>query len=113
MKLFRIVMIALLVGGIGTPSWASDLLESGVKAVEQQVAAAPPSVPTGSAGATTLKWTGRALFVGGIAVGLFGFINDRNGEFSEFGEADSSNKKLGAAGLSAAFAGGVLVFLGT
>ncbi len=42
-----------------------------------------------------------------------GFISDKNGEFSEFGEATSPNKKLGAAGLAAAFAGGTMMFLGS
>jgi hypothetical protein len=114
MKFMRIAIVSMLVGGVTTPSWAGDLRESGVKAVEQQAAAAQSSaVQSGSSGMPALKWSGRALFVGGMAVGLYGFINDKNGSFSEFGEASSSNKHLGAAGLSAAFAGGVLMLVGT
>ena len=47
-----------------------------------------------------------------MAVGLYAFINNQNGSYAEFGEADAVNKKLGAAGLAAAFAGGALMFLG-
>ena len=53
------------------------------------------------------------MFIGGMATGLYAFINDRNGSYAEFGEATSSNKPLGAAGLGIAFAGGALIFLGT
>ena len=48
-----------------------------------------------------------------MAIGVLAFINNKNGEFAEFGEADSSNKKLGAAGLGVAFAGGMMMFLGS
>jgi hypothetical protein len=112
MNLFRTAIVAVLIGGIATPSWAGDLRESAAKAVEQQAAAADGALVS-STGSPTLKWTGRGLFVGGMAVGLYGFINDKNGRYSEFGEASSSNKHLGAAGLSAAFLGGVLMLLGT
>ena len=60
-----------------------------------------------------MKWAALGLFVGGMSVGLYAFINNKNGSYSEFGEADASNKKLGAASLSAAFAGGTMLFLGT
>jgi hypothetical protein len=115
MKLARIVIVSLLVGGLTTPSWAGDLRESAARAVAEEVAASAQSgaSESGSAGSATLKWSGRALFVGGMAVGLYGFINDKNGRYSEFGEASSSNKHLGAAGLSTAFAGGILMLLGT
>ena len=44
--------------------------------------------------------------------GLFQFINNKNGSYSEFGEAAATNKKAGAAGLSLAFAGGAMMLLG-
>jgi hypothetical protein len=112
MKLIRIAIVSLLIGGITTPSWAGDLRESIAKAAEQQ-AAAPDGASSGNGGSPALKWSGRGLFVAGMAVGLYGFINDKNGKYSEFGEASSSNKHLGAAGVSAAFVGGVLMLLGT
>ena len=45
------------------------------------------------------------MFVGGMAVGLYAFLNNKNGEFPEFGEAEATNKPLGTAGLVTAFAG--------
>jgi len=38
---------------------------------------------------------------------------NQNGKYTEFGEASARNVKLGAAGLGAAFAGGVLMLMGT
>jgi hypothetical protein len=110
MSLFRIAIVMMIIGGITLPATAADLLESGAKAVEAQAGQASPIKSSAS---PALKWTGRGLFVGGMAVGLYGFINNKNGQYSEFGEASSSNKHLGAAGLSAAFAGGVLMLVGT
>jgi hypothetical protein len=60
-----------------------------------------------------MLWTGAALFVGGMSVGLYAFINNKNGGFAEFGEANAVNKKLGAAGIASAFAGGTLLFMAT
>jgi hypothetical protein len=102
------VVTALLVLGLSTSGFAGDLEKSLAKAAEQ---ADTSSQKTGGSKATV--WAGAALFVGGMTVGLTSFINNKNGQFSEFGEANAVNKKLGAAGLSAAFAGGVLIFLGS
>jgi hypothetical protein len=106
MKVVRVCVIALLVLSVGTAASAGDLKESIAKAA----AAAPQETPKGST--NTLVLAGTSLFVAGMAVGLYGFINNKNGDFSEFGEAKSSNKPLGAVGLGAAFAGGALMFLG-
>ena len=48
-----------------------------------------------------------------MAIGLTAFINNENGEFAEFGEANAVNKELGTTGLATAFGGGVLMFLGS
>lgn len=55
---------------------------------------------------------GAALFVGGMTYGLYQFINNSNGSYSEFGEAAATNKSAGALGLSVAFAGGVMMLVG-
>jgi len=47
-----------------------------------------------------------ALFIGGFAVGVYGFLDNQNGKYAEFGEASARNVHLGAAGLGTAFAGG-------
>ncbi|MBI3490268.1 MAG: hypothetical protein HY047_00465 [Acidobacteria bacterium] len=111
MRTLRTTVVALLVfvlSGLGTSALAADLTESIAKAA--QGAQTPPPQTGGS---KAVVWTGTAMFVGGMTVGLFSFIKNENGSFSEFGEADATRRRLGAAGLSAAFAGGVLIFLGS
>ena len=77
MSLFRIAIVMMIIGGITLPATAADLLESGAKAVEAQ---AEHASPIKSSASPALKWTGRGLFVGGMAVGLYGFINNKNGQ---------------------------------
>ena len=69
------------------------------------------SVPAPSGKA--LVYGGAAVFAGGMATALYGFIRAGNGEFAQFGEATSRNKPLGVAGIAAAFAGGTMMFLGS
>lgn len=106
MKPMRIGIAWLLIAGISTPAFAGDLRESAAKAATEQTSAARGSIPKG------YLWTGTTLFVGGMAVGLYGFLNNKNGEFPEFGEADSTNRALGTAGLVTAFLGGTVLYLG-
>jgi len=108
MRALRTVVAALLVLGLSTSGFAGDLEKSIAKAAQQ---ADTQSQKT--SGSKALVWAGAALFVGGMAVGLSSFINNKNGQFSEFGEANAVNKKRGAAGLATAFGGGVLIFLGS
>ncbi len=110
MRAVRTAVAALLMLVLATPAFAGDLQQSIDKAAQQQ----PPQERAPSKGSSKpLVWAGTALFVGGMAVGLYSFINNKNGGFSEFGEANAVNKKLGAAGLATAFGGGVLIFLGS
>lgn len=110
MRVLRTGIVSLVVVGFATSAFAGDLQQSISRAAQQ-----PPQQERAPSRATSkpLIWAGSALFVGGMAVGLFAFINNQNGEFSEFGEANAVNKKLGAAGLATAFGGGVLMFLGS
>jgi hypothetical protein len=110
-RALRTGIALLLVIGLIAPASAQDLRKSAADAVESEAAQpqslkAPPSK-------TGMFWAGTAMFVAGMGVGLYGFINDKNGKYAEFGEAKSENKHLGAAGLSVAFAGGALMFLGS
>jgi len=107
MRALRIVVTAFLVLGLSTSGFAGDLEKSIAKAAQQEETRSQKS------GSKALVVAGSGLFVGGMAVGLYAFINNKNGKFAEFGEANAVNKHLGAAGLSAAFAGGVLIFLGS
>lgn len=107
MRLVRVVIVAVLTLSVGGSAVAGDLKDSIAAAVQQS--AAPPPVMKGNRAATL---GGAALFATGMVVGLNAFINNKNGQFSEFGEADAVNKKLGAAGIGMAFAGGMVMFLG-
>jgi hypothetical protein len=106
-KLLRAFTVWLLIAGMSAPALAGDLRESAAKAAEQAAAA------QSQGRSKALMWTGASLFVGGMAVGLYAFLNNKNGEFPEFGEAEATNKPLGSTGLVAAFAGGTLLFLGS
>ena len=110
MRGVRTAVAALLMFALATPAFAGDLQQSIDKAAQQpQPQERAPSKGTSK----PLVWTGAALFVGGMTFGLYSFINNKNGSFSEFGEANAVNKKAGAAGLATAFGGGVLMFLGS
>jgi hypothetical protein len=110
MRVLRTVIVALSVIGLATSAFAGDLQQSAANAAQQQP---PPQRAPSKGTSKALVWTGAALFVGGMAFGLYSFINNKNGGFAEFGEANAVNKKAGTAGLATAFGGGVLIFLGS
>lgn len=115
MKVLRTAVAAILTLGLsGAPAFAGGLRDSVAAAAATAAASADAQETamktTGSGKA--MMWGGGALFAGGMTYGLFQFINNKNGSYSEFGEAAATNKKAGAAGLSIAFAGGALMLLG-
>ena len=110
MRVLRTVIVALIVIGLATSAFAGDLQQSVANAAQQPP---PPQRAPSKDTSKALVWTGAALFVGGMAFGLYSFINNTNGGFAEFGEANAVNKKAGTAGLATAFGGGVLIFLGS
>jgi hypothetical protein len=107
MKTLRTAIATALILGLSTSVFAGDLAASIAKAAQQEETRTQKS---GSAKA--LVYTGAGMFIGGMTVGLLAFMNNTNGEFAEFGEANAVDKKLGAAGLLTAFGGGMLVYLG-
>jgi hypothetical protein len=109
MRALRTAIAGLLILGLSTPAFAGDLASS-ISQAAQQTAAQKETQP--KHGSKALVAAGGGLFVGGMAVGLYAFINNKNGEFAEFGEANAVNKKLGAAALFTAFGGGLLMYLG-
>ena len=104
MRIVRTLMTMALVLALAAPGFAQAQAQPPAAAPTQSV---PP--PSGKA----LVYSGAAVFTGGMATALYGFIRVDNGKYSTFGEATSRNKPLGAAGLAAAFAGGTMMFLGT
>jgi len=107
MKLLRIAIVSALMLSLSGLAFAGDLRDSIAAAAQQ--AAPPPAMKSNKV--ATLG--GAALFVTGMTIGLTAFINNQNGDYSEFGEADAVNKPLGAAGIGMAFAGGLMMYLGT
>lgn len=106
MRSVRICVVSLLIFGLSTSAFAGDLRESIAKATDEQAPSQRRAIPK------AYLWTGTTLFVGGMAAGLYGYLNNKNGEFPEFGEANSTNRTLGTAGLVTAFIGGTVLFLG-
>ena len=90
MRTFRPVVASLLILGLSTSAFAGDLAKSIAKAAQQEQT---PSRKSGSSKA--LIYTGAGMFIGGMTVGLYAFINNQNGDFAEFGEANAVNKELG------------------
>jgi hypothetical protein len=111
-KTIKVALVTLLVLGVSTSSFAGDL-QSAISNASQVASNAAAQAGTDDAPIPKGYLTvGAGLFVAGMALAVNGFLNNRNGDFPEFGEATSTNVKMGAAGLAAAFAGGAVLFLG-
>jgi len=106
MRPMRIAVAWLILASLGTPVFAGDLRSSIAKAAEEQSQSNDKPIPKG------YLWAGSALFVGGMTVGIYGFLNNKNGSVPGLDECCATNKPLGAAGLGLAFAGGTILFLG-
>ena len=121
-RLVSMVVVGGLVLGLATPAFAQNSPEPVTPAAPaastlraDQIGAGqtiPRGMSGGSPSGRALTWTGAGLFVAGMGVGIYGFLNNSNGQFPEFGEAAATNTRVGVAGLTAAFAGGALMFLG-
>lgn len=112
MKALRTGLAALLIASLSTSAFADGLAASASKAVEAAAAAEQGAAATGG-GMKPLTMAGAAVFVTGFTYGVYSFINNKNGKYTEFGEASARNIKQGAIGLSTAFAGGVLMLVGS
>ncbi len=112
MNMLRPVIGLSLVVSLAAPASAGDLQEAVANAAQTQAPPPAASLPAAVApSGHALLWTGAGVFAGGMATALVGFIRVNNGAYSQFGEATSRNKPLGAAGIAAAFAGGTLMFV--
>ena len=106
MKTLRTTVAWLVILGLSTSAFAGDLRSSAEKAAAEQEQSSNKPMPK------AYLWTGTALFVGGMTVGIYAFLKNRNGDIPRFDEATATNKPLGAAGLGLAFLGGTILFLG-
>ncbi len=112
MKMFRTALVFVLALSMtGAPAFAGELQDS-IAAAAASAAAAPQETPRIMTASKTMVVAGSALFVSGMTYGLYQFINNENGSYAEFGEADATNIKGGVAGLSVAFAGGLMMLMG-
>jgi len=111
MRIIRIAIVAVLTLCVAGSALAGDLKDSADKAAANGDQAETTGRTKARAHVETIG--GLAVFAAGMTTGLYAFINNKNGSFSEFGEAAATNKKLGAAGISFAFGGGMMMFLGT
>ena len=102
----RIAVAWLVIVGLSTSAFAGDLRSSVATAAQQQASSSDKPIPKG------YLWAGSALFVGGMTIGIYAFLHNRNGGIPRFNEATATNKPLGAAGLGLAFVGGTILFLG-
>ena len=113
-RTLRTFVLSCLILAMSSSAFAGELREAIARAsaaAEQTPAQQTPPrsdapMPKG------YLWVGSGLFVAGLATALYGFLNNSNGDFPQFGEATSTNVKMGAAGLATAFAGGAILFLG-
>ena len=106
MRPMRIAVAWLVIVGMSTSAFAGDLRSSVDRAAQQQAQSSDKPIPKG------YVWAGSALFVGGMTIGIYAFLHNRNGSIPLFNEAAATNKPLGAAGLGLAFVGGTILFLG-
>ena len=100
MRMLRALVIALLMIGLSSPGWAADQAQPAEGKAE--------SKPMPKA----YLWSGTGMFVGGMAVGLYAFIHNKNGSFPGQDEYYATNRTMGAVGLLTAFGGGAVLFLG-
>ncbi len=107
MRMLRIVTASVLIVGLSTSALAGDLRTS-IEQAAQETARQPQNKPIPKA----YLWVGSSLFVGGMAVGLYAFMHNENGQFPGTDEYNATNRTLGAVGLFTAFGGGMLLFIG-
>lgn len=110
MTIIRTSVACVLALSLSTTAFAGGLRASAEQAAAD---AAQTQQLTPMPSGKMLVYTGGAVFTAGMATALYGFMRAGNGEFTQFGEATSRNKPLGAAGIAAAFAGGAMMFLGS
>ena len=116
--MFKMTTSIVLVLALASPAFAGGLGDDIAKAADQAAQAQAANTPHGPMSKAAL-WGGITLFAGGMGVGLYGFLHDKNTGYPGYkgtdlvlNEAKAQNVPLGAAGLTAASLGGAILFLG-
>lgn len=116
--MLKITTTIVLVITLASPTFAGGLTDDIAKAADQ-AAQAQTARPSHGPMSKAALWSGITLFAGGMTVGLYGFLHDKNTGYPGYkgttlvlNEAKAQNVPLGAAGLTAASLGGAILFLG-
>jgi hypothetical protein len=110
--IIRTAVATLLVAGLSVPAAAQQPPATPISAQVGSGPGAPMQMSGSSPSGRALVWTGAGVFAGGMGVAIYGFLNNKNGVYPEFGEATATSTKLGGAGIAAAFAGGAMMAIG-
>lgn len=114
-RLVSMLVVSGLVLGLGTPAFAQNAPSTAASIRAEAAAMAAQTVPAGmgaSPSGRAVMWTGAGLFATGLGTALYGFLNNQNGEYPGFGEAEATDSTLGGVGIGIAFAGGALMAIG-
>lgn len=114
MRIVRATLASLLIVGLSTPAVADDLAASISKAAQQEAARSEAQATQAASAPMPRKylWPGVAMLVGGLASGLYLFMNNQNGDFPGPDEYGATEKVAGGVALATAFAGGAVLYLG-
>jgi hypothetical protein len=108
MQVLRVLVAWSLISGLSTSAaLAGDLGTSIAKAAEQQAQARPSKIDN------KYLWPGSALFVGGMALAVYGFLHTKGGDFVAGEVSKESKTEIGGAGLALAGLGGAVLYLGS
>ena len=108
MRVLRVFVAWSLISGLSASSaLAGDLATSITKAAEQAAQARPPRIDN------KYLVPGSALFVGGMALAVYGFLHTKGGDFVSGEVSKESKTELGGAGLALAGLGGAVLYLGS
>jgi hypothetical protein len=107
MRALRVLVAWSLVIGLSTSALAGDLRSSIAKAAEQQAQTQKTSIDN------RFLLPGSALFVGGMALVVYGFLHTKGGDFVSGEVSKESKTEIGGAGLALAGLGGAVLYLGS
>lgn len=114
MNIVRSIVVSALIVGLGTPAFAGELAATAAKAAQREAARAEAQATQTVSTPMPRKylWPGVAMLVGGLASGLYLFMNNQNGDFPGPDEYGATEKVAGGVALATAFAGGAVLYLG-
>jgi hypothetical protein len=108
MQGLRILVAWSLISALSASSaLAGDLGASIARAAQQEAQARPPKIDS------KYLWPGYGLFVGGMAVAVYGFLHTKGGDAVSGEVSKESKTEIGGVGLALAGLGGAMLYLGS